>query len=487
MNAAPRIPFHRRLWFRLLALNALILCLPYFSLRVARTYERHLLSLTEESMIRQGQTFVAALTAGWEKPPVGPPRMQGKEARKIMAALKDRFAQPRIWVFSADGRFVADSYAVRPETFRERPVDRAFWSLPEVRSALEGRYGSSARIDPEGRRVILMSVLPILSDGQVEGILCLAQSTGRVLVILRAYKDLTKRVFLWSALLAAAVTLSLSWSIVRPLNRLVSRAGRVERGEWDTSLDLGRGDEIGRLSRAFEGMKNKLREHLSATRRLALDLAHRFKGPLTSIRGAMEILEEDPALDAESRAKFLRNVRQDALRLDGLLNRLLLLARIEDPDTKEERQTVNYAQLLKGVKERFEPAARAKGTALELRLPGESCPLDLSPDLIETALENLLDNALKFTPAGGRVTLALKRGPQGVLTRVEDTGPGIPAEDLERIFQRFFSKASGGDQPAGNGLGLPIARAAMEKQGGTLTAANLPGGGASFTIFLPEH
>jgi len=146
---------------------------------------------------------------------------------------------------------------------------------------------------------------------------------------------------------------------------------------------------------------------------------------------------------------------------------------------------VDYGQLLKGVQERFEPAARAKGIALDLRLPAETFPVALFPDLVEMALENLLDNALRFTPAGGQVTLALERDPGSILTRIEDTGGGIPPEDLERIFQRFFSRAPGGAPSTGNGLGLPIARAAVEKHGGTLTAENLPGGGASFKIFLP--
>jgi two-component system sensor histidine kinase ChvG len=479
MNPDFRVPFHRRLWFRLLAVNALILFLPYFSLRVARTYERHLLDLMEEAMIRQGQTFAAALSAGPPTQPPGPPWMDGAAARILMSRMKDRFVHPRIWVFSADGRFVADSYAGEPEGFRERPVNRAFWALPEVRSALAGRYGSSARIDPEGKRVILTSVLPLETEGRVDGILCLAQPTGRVMAILRDYKGLTKRVFLWSALLAAAVTLFLSWSIVRPLNRLISRAGRVERGEWDASLDLRRGDEIGRLSAAFERMKEKLRGHLSATRLLALDLAHRFKTPLTSIRGAAEILEEDASLDPGTRSNFLRNIRQDALRLDALLNRLLLLVRIEDPEA-DGRETFDFGVLARGMAERFIPAAKAKGVTVAVEMPEGPLPFQGIPDLLEKTLENLLDNALHFTPAGGAVRVTVTASEQGIEATVADPGPGIPEADRERIFTRFFTT-----RPGGNGLGLAIARAAVEKHGGTLTARNRPGGGACFVIFIP--
>jgi signal transduction histidine kinase len=243
-------------------------------------------------------------------------------------------------------------------------------------------------------------------------------------------------------------------------------------------LDLGRRSEIGALSRSFQAMKERLREHLSGTRRTALDLAHRFKTPLTSIRGSVDILEELKDADPEARARFLANIRQDADRMNDLLNRLLLLARAEDPGA-DGREAFDLAALARGTAGRFAAAAAAKGIVLRTEVPGEPLPFRGVPNLLEKALENLLDNALHFAPAGGTVRVALRRDGGAVELAVSDTGPGIPEADREMIFHRFYTT-----RPGGNGLGLAIARAAAERHGGTLALAHAKAG-AEFRILLP--
>jgi two-component system sensor histidine kinase CreC len=468
------VPFHRRLWLRVLFANVLILAVPYFALRVARTYERHLLALMEEGLVQQGRAVAAALTPGAGQP------FDPAPARALFDRMEERWSLPRVRVVTAGGMLAADSQVEKPGAYRERPADASLLLRPEVRAALEGRYGAGARLDPGNKNMVLHIALPVRADGAVAAAVCLSQPTTRVMAALRAFKDLARLVFILSGALALIVTALLAWSVTQPIGALVRRSEAVAAGDWDTDLDLGRHSEIGALSSAFQAMKERLREHLAGTRRLALDLAHRFKTPLTSIRGAVDILEELNETDPAARARFLANIRQDADRMNDLLNRLLLLARAEDPEG-DGGEAVDLAALVRGTAGRFVPAAQAKGTTLALEVPSDPIPFRGIPDLLEKALENLLDNALHFTPAGGTVRVTLRPDGKALEIAVADSGPGVPETDRERIFVRFHTT-----RPGGNGLGLAIARAAAQRHGGTLELSARRGPGAVFVVRLPH-
>lgn len=468
-----RVPFHRRLWLRVLFANVLVLAVPYFALRAARTYERHLLALMEEGLVQQGRALAAALA-----PEPGQP-FDPARARALLSRMEERWSLPRVRVVTAGGALAADSQVEKPGAYRERPAGASFLLRPEVRAALEGRYGAEARLDPGNRRMVLHIALPVRAEGAVAAAVCLSQPTTRTMAALRAFKDLARLVFILSGALALVVTALLAWSVTQPVGALMKRSEAVAAGDWATDLDLGRHSEIGALSRAFQAMKERLRDHLAGTRRLALDLAHRFKTPLTSIRGAVDILEELKDSDPETRARFVANIRQDADRMNDLLNRLLLLARAEDPET-DGRETFDFAALVRGTAGRFVPAARAKGTTLAIEVPSDTIPVRGIPDLLEKALENLLDNALHFTPAGGTVRVTLRLDGKALEISVADSGPGVPETERERIFSRFHTT-----RPGGNGLGLAIARAAAQRHGGTLELSKRPDPGAAFTLRLP--
>jgi len=467
------VPFHRRLWLRVLFANILILSVPYFALRAARTYERHLLALLEDGMIHQGRAVAAAIA-----PEPGRPFDPAK-ARDLFDRMEERWSVPRIRVITAGGLLVADSKVDEPAAYRERPAPPAFWAGREVRAALEGGYGAQARLEPGGGRMLLHIALPVRSGSAVAAAVCLSQPTTRVMDALRSFKALARWIFLATGALALIVTALLTWSVTQPIGALVRRSEAVAAGNWDVSLDLGRHSEIGALSRAFQAMKERLREHLAGTRRLALDLAHRFKTPLTSIRGSVDILEELKDADPQARARFLANIRQDADRMNDLLNRLLLLARAEDPGAGGH-ETFDLAALVRQTAERLAPAAKAKGVALVVEVPEGPLPFGGIPDLLEKALENLLDNAVHFTHGGGIVRVTMLPEGDGVAIAVADTGPGVPEADREKIFSRFHTT-----RPGGNGLGLAIARAAAERHGGTLVLSPRSPGGEEFVMALP--
>ncbi len=467
------IPLHRRLWLRVLFANVLLLAVPFFALRAARTYERHLLALQEQGMVQQGRAVVSAIA-----PAAGP--FAPAAARAMFGRLEDRWSLPRVLVVTAGGVLSADSQAEQPAAFRERPAGDALLLASEVQAALGGRYGAAARVDPGSGRMVLHVALPVRDGGGVAAVVRLSQPTTRVMAALRSFKTLAFWVFLGAGALAVGVTVLLAWSVTQPIGTLVRRTEAVAAGDWSVNLDLGRRSEIGVLSRAFQAMKERLREHLAETRRTALDLAHRFKTPLTSIQGSVDILEELKEDDAEARARFLANIRQDADRMNDLLNRLLLLARAEDPEA-DGRETFDLDALVRETAGRFATIAEAKGVVLRTEVPGGLVPFTGVPDLLEKALENLLDNALHFTPRGGTVGVALRRGKEAIDMTVADSGPGIAPESRAKIFSRFYTT-----RPGGNGLGLAIARAAAERHGGTLEMAPAKTG-AEFRLRLPDR
>jgi len=268
--------------------------------------------------------------------------------------------------------------------------------------------------------------------------------------------------------LTAIVTLALSLSISRPLERLSRAARRITRGDPGVSVPLGGGGEISELAAEFDQMTRRLEARQRYISEFAADVAHELKSPLTSIRGAAELLAEGADEDLEARRRFLNNIRLDATRLDRLVSRLLELSRIDA--SEQLPQVVD----LKALVERA--VARSEGPETPIRLSFEAITsqvLARESDL-ETALLNLLDNAQRFSPEGQAVTLAVSGpGDDGMLLLcVTDRGPGIPAEHVPRVFDRFFTTDAERD---GTGLGLAIVKSVASAHGGSVGFQSEPG------------
>ena len=210
----------------------------------------------------------------------------------------------------------------------------------------------------------------------------------------------------------------------------------------------------------------------------AADVAHEFKSPLTSIRGAAELLSEGAADDPVARARFLRNIELDVGRLDRLVTRLLELSRIEA--SGEAKTEFDLHQLLRRICER----AGTPDTAVTLSGLDGPCPVRARLDDLETALSNLCDNGVRFSPPGGTVSVEVVPGRDLVEISVVDDGPGVPEAHRARVFQRFFTTDADKD---GTGLGLAIASAVATSHGGGLTLAPARDGeGARFVLRLPR-
>ncbi|GAB4275976.1 MAG: phosphate regulon sensor histidine kinase PhoR [Deferrisomatales bacterium] len=223
-----------------------------------------------------------------------------------------------------------------------------------------------------------------------------------------------------------------------------------------------------------------------ARRDFIANLSHELRTPLTAIRGAAETLLDAALSDPRAARRFLETIRRHSLRLEALLSDVTELARIEAGAASPRVEPLDARQPVRQVLELFASEAERAGVAVEGRLPEGPLELRSDPVHLETILVNLVQNAVRYTPEGGRVTVAVEPSPRGVVYRVEDTGIGIPPKDLPRITERFYRVDPGRSRAqGGTGLGLSIVKHLVERLGGELTIESAPRHGTRVRVEIP--
>ncbi len=372
------------------------------------------------------------------------------------------------------------SDAVRTQTFEE-----------EFAEAVEGNEAASQRFNDRGQRIISVSV-PIQRVSAVVGILTL--ESNDIDAIIRAERAALIP-FIAVAILVALVTSALlTIGIANPLRRLSLAADDIRSGS-SNALDLPkvtrRHDEIGRLAQSVEAMTAALFERITANESFAADVAHELKNPLTSIRSAIEtaeLVQDDPV----AREKLRKVIAQDVQRLDRLITDISNASRLEAEITRIPTESLDIGTFVRDVVTTYDGLTHQRDVKVAfkdgtlnagLRVRGREGPLG-------QVLRNLIDNARSFSPEQSTVNVILEQGRIGPQTTariiVEDEGPGIPADKLEKIFDRFYT-----DRPEGaafgnnSGLGLSIVSQIVATHMGTVIAENRNSGGARFTVELP--
>jgi signal transduction histidine kinase len=296
----------------------------------------------------------------------------------------------------------------------------------------------------------------------------------------------------------ALVLLAVGWftdrAIVRPLAATAAAAGRVAEGDLDVRLPGSPVREVAEVNDAFVGMSAALRAalahqaELEQERRLFIGaVAHDLRTPLFALRGYLDGLGRGLADTPEKAARYLAAAGEKATALERLIADLFEYTRLEYLDQTPRRDPVDLGALLRRLVEGVQPQAEAKGVTLTLNGPpdaasGTGDAIEGDAHQLTRAVENLLDNALRHTPAGGRIEIAWRREEGRAVFTVRDTGGGIAPQDLPHIFTPLYrGESSRNRRTGGAGLGLTTARRIMLAHGGDLAAANAPGGGAIFT------
>jgi signal transduction histidine kinase len=489
----------------LLGVNVLLLLLPIAALIVYRVYDIYLLRQTERQLIAQsvvvGEAYREAYARELGRAP-GEPRPPGTNQEKYVPIeplidlgtevgpheelLHLPVAPPEDSPEKRAGASIAEMLA-RAQIFNlsgVRVLDRrgcvvassggeqgrCLTPLAEVQRALGGQYASKARyrmpsnpLPPLGSiqrrgQLRVFTALPIFSDAEVIGIVT-ASRTG-----LDALSSLwhIRRALLWSVLatLVVLVLISLVFAraIARPMHSITLKAQAIARGDPATDF-VPRGftpKEVRTLSLALDVMTRKLRSQAEYVSDFATTVSHELKTPIAAIRGAAELLIDWDRMDSAQRERFLRNIDQDAERMQRLVTRLLELAKIEAAQELPSAR-VPVAGLLRRVLERYGPRV-----VLELDGPPET--VEISEEHLAIAIQNLVDNAVRHSPdAPVRVVAGSAAGRLSVL--VEDHGSGISPANQARIWDRFFTTER---DRGGTGLGLSIVAAIAKARRGSV-------------------
>ncbi len=478
---------------RLLWVNLFVLLLPWAGLEFARIHERQLLVSLERDMRNQAAlTREIALESLFTTGELDASRL------RFMLVRAARTTRTRVRIIDSNGDVRVDSHAEGAPEGPEPPapsivplsssasyVSNALgprWpeiaDRREVREALAGHPSAYTRIRGEHPSVILFVAEPIRHEGQVVGAIYVTRSTQPVLEEL--YKIRTGLFTLMGIAIgiAALSTLLLAWSISRPLGKLARAARRIAQGERNVPVKIEGSGEIRELSSAFSIMTTQLDQRLRYIEDFAADVAHEFKSPLTSIRGAAELLHEGADDDPAARERFLRNIQLDSERLDRLVSRLLELSRIDA--SREAMDEVCLRTIVHHVVERTTTLEQPVVSQMDPSL----APLRGRGADLERALLNLVENALRFSPANEPVRIEVVAHAREVHIAVEDRGSGVPGALRLKIFDRFFTTDA---ERNGTGLGLSIVKSVAEAHGGRLYLDETWSPGARFVLVLPRR
>jgi two-component system, OmpR family, sensor histidine kinase ChvG len=366
----------------------------------------------------------------------------------------------------------------------------------EIKDALAGGYGAVTRVSAGQQSLTLYSAIPVPDRGRIVGAVLVSQSTYRMLSDLYALRLDIFRLFLWSVITAVVLSLLVSATITVPIRRLRDQAHAIldPRGRLLGGIVASRArDEVGELSRSLGELTARLQRHVRQMESFASDVSHEFKNPLASIRSAAEIANS--SADPAERRAMLAMVLEDVSRLERLLTGVREISRIDSGAAEAEG---GRAVDVKEIAARVVSSARRRGNGGEVTfvVEGEGAAAWIPPGRLEQVVENLVDNAVSFSPAGGVVKVTVGKDDGFAVLRVSDQGPGVPSENRGRIFDRFFSFRPGEKKGTHAGLGLSIVKAIAESHGGAVGLADPPPAspqgsagtacGACFVVRLPS-
>jgi two-component system OmpR family sensor kinase len=394
--------------------------------------------------------------------------------RRIRLPQVDAFASPEIYIQLLD----AEGLVV------DRSANLGDHQLPLTPTALaQGRQGNSwyDTLLLDGQPLRLYTA-PLLIDDDVIGFIQVARSLQDYEQTLAHMQRLLLICDSLVIVTAGLVGWALARASLRPIDRVTQAARAIGlSGRLDRRLDpVPRQDEVGRLVATFNEMLDRLEAAFAAQRRFVADASHELRTPLTTIRGNVELLRRARDLPPEEIDEALADIASEAERMSRLVTELLRLARA-DAGLDLERAPVPLDQVLRDVHRQMQ----LHKPEIRVQLAPLAPALVLgSRDALQELFLILVDNALKYTPAGGEVTIGLDRQDGWYTAWVRDTGVGIDPEDLPHIFERFY-RSTKVRQQRGTGLGLAIARWIAEQHGGRITVESTPGQGSTFTVWLP--
>ena len=416
------------------------------------------------------------------------PPLYGERDGFSISALWNRFVT---WTFSYD-------YPKQIEYGIDNGKD-----FPEVDAALKGAKVSLVRLNDRGQIIVVVAV-PIQRFRAVLGSLVLSTTGGEIDNVLRAERQVVLMTFGFVALVTILLSTLLASTIALPLRKLAAAAERVRRG-INKRVEIpdfsSRGDEIGDLSGAVRDMTNALYNRIAAIEAFAADVSHELKNPLTSLRSAVETLAY--AKTPEQRERLVEIVNHDVRRLDRLITDISDASRLDAELARGEAQAFDMSQLLESITNYANDTRKDGQAEVEFEIAKPPPGMDRAKaytvmghdSRLGQVVRNLIDNARSFTRPGTKLSVRVRRVGPDVEFRVDDSGPGIPPDNLQRVFERFYTDRPEGSFGSNSGLGLSISQQIVDAHKGRIWAENRHGKpdetgekpvlGARFTVRIP--
>lgn len=397
-----------------------------------------------------------------------------KDQSDLLRQLDLRFSEHKTFEFRVltseaatifESRGLKGSAVPLPAEWADEPIRFATAPL----ATLGDSRIASQRIETSHGPMIVQTVMPL----------------GRYLAELRDLRRLMLAIGPLMILVSIGGGCWLATRSLRPLDRMTQTAARITAQQLDARLDVANPhDELGRLALTFNALLDRLERSFAELRKFTADAAHEFRTPLAVIRTSVEVALRSPRTAGYYQA-CLQAVAEENERLTSLSNQLLTLAQEDAGLSDRVAKPLDLADLVERVKHDLEPLADEKSQVIRCDLPAEIWVDGDAPALRRVCL-NLLDNALKFTPAGGEIELRLRTALGKAELTIADTGPGIAAEHLPHIFERFYRvDPSRNRETGGAGLGLAISRAIVVRHGGEIHLTSQAGRGTAVRVELP--
>lgn len=376
----------------------------------------------------------------------------------------------------ASGRVIAATSASITEGSKVVGVDHA------LAGEQQARITHGSRNNDEH----IVVAVPIERDGRVVGVVRAWLLEKDYRASLAPSKRITALALCGVIAISIIISLGLAQALIVPIRKMRQLSRRIAGGDFATRLVEPGGDELGDLSTDLNTMASRLQELESVRRDFMGNVSHELRSPVSNIRVTSEVLLRRAERLGDDSVELFNTVIAETERLESMIDELLELSAIASGALTLEKEVVDVKALLTEILERISPKADQKDINLGL-LADPSISVSADRARLARAVSNLLDNAVKFTPAGGQVVVSARRLEHEILIEVTDSGEGIPAGDLPRVFERFYRVDKARTRTGGTGIGLAIVKHTAEAHGGTVEVYSEEDHGSTFRIRLPHR
>ncbi len=397
--------------------------------------------------------------------------------RRELIAM-DAYLDAAIWIINPSGRMVLDSRNVL--NVDEPVVIKGF--DPSLSS---GSYYTVGDFFGSFQTPVLTVLSPVTANYKVQGYVVIHYDYAKLLARVNEYLKLSYILFFIMLLLSLIILLFFTGIIYIPLQRITAATEQYADGNMHYDIDVESDDELGYLAASISFMAGRVARSEDNQKKFIANVSHDFRSPLTSIRGYLTAMQ-DGTIPEENYKKYIGILLNETERLTKLTNSLLTLNNLNISGVLLERENYDINETLKSVVSVFEGRCREKGVKVQLTLTDESFLVNADKAKIEQVLYNLLDNAVKFTPAEGEIRIETTQKGGKLFVSVKDTGIGIPKEDLPKVWERFYkTDLSRGKDKKGTGLGLSITKEIIQAHNEHINVISTEGVGTEFIFSLP--